>query len=91
MVCLEVTGGAAGRIHFRGIPECLSVFRGPIERGWHIARDRHGIERMAQRYLALLEPGAPAAREKMAGWNSASQVAPQAWSCVPAEPQPAPP
>lgn len=46
--------------------------RARADRAWSIARDRHGIERMARRYLDLFGDGAPPAREKMAPWNSPS-------------------
>jgi glycosyltransferase involved in cell wall biosynthesis len=59
--------------------------RARAERAWWLARDRHGIARMAQRYLDILDPAAPGgAREKMAAWNSVSaRGAPQGLPPVP--------
>lgn len=58
--------------------------RARADRAWARVREHHGIARMAQRYLELLDPGAAAAREKMAPWNSASaRGAPQGSPLVP--------
>ncbi|MEO7742161.1 MAG: glycosyltransferase [Usitatibacter sp.] len=58
--------------------------RARADRAWSLARDRHGIARMAESYLELLDPAAHAEREKMAAWNSASaRGAPQGSLPVP--------
>ena len=61
-----------------------ALARARAERAWSLARERHGIERMAQRYLEILGDGAAPAHEKMAAWNSASaRGAPQGSLPVP--------
>ncbi len=66
------------------------IARARADRAWTIARDRHGLARMAQRYLGLLDSGTTAAREKMGPWNSATApAAPVPWPSAPSPAMPA--